>query len=97
MVNTISDEKPFIEGDFSSDVVVEKPSYVIEKITRSCDRSISVNFHTYKVSTTMSASVKDKDATLEDIKRISSEVYKLAEEQTLLEINKIREVLSRGN
>ena len=71
--------------------------YTIEKITRSCDRSISVNYQTYKVSTTLSATVKDKDATVEDINAMSKEIYEMAEQQTLAEINRIRTILERGN
>lgn len=76
--------------------VLAKP-YTIEKITRSCDRSISVNYQTYKVSTTLSATVKDKDATVEDITAMSKEIYEMAEQQTLAEINRIRTILERGN
>lgn len=87
----ISNEEPFV----SPSVVQGKP-YTIEKITRSCDRSLSVNFQTYKVSTTLSASVKDKEATIEDINQMGEEIYQLAEAQTLKEINKIRELLNKG-
>lgn len=76
--------------------VVEDKPFVIEKITRSCDRSISVNFHTYKVATTISATVKKRDASDEEIEEMSQKIYAMAEKQTLAEINKIATALGRG-
>ena len=87
----ISNDEPFVPVS-----VVQGKPYAIEKITRSCDRSLSVNFQTYKVSTTLSATVKDRDATIEDINKMGEEIYQLAEAQTLKEINKIRELLNQG-
>ena len=87
----ISNEEPFVPAS-----VVQGKPYTIEKITRSCDRSLSVNYQTYKVSTTLSATVKDRDATIEDINKMGEEIYQLAEAQTLKEINKIRELLNQG-
>lgn len=75
--------------------VVEEKPYTIEKITRSCDRSISVNFQTYKVSTILSATVKNPEATKEEIDAMSAEIYAMAEAQTLAEINKIAQTLGR--
>lgn len=75
-------------------VETKDPIFVIEKVTRSCDRSISVNYQTYKVSTTLSASIK-KPTNTDELDKISREVYSLAEKYTLEEINKIREVLGR--
>lgn len=75
-------------------VVVTKP-YTIDKITRSCDRSISVNYQTYKVSTILSATVQDPKATKEEIDAMSAEIYAMAEAQTLAEIDKIRTALGR--
>lgn len=72
----------------------DKP-YSIDKITRSCDRSISVNFQTYKVSTILSATVNNPNATKEEIDAMSAEIYAQAEAQTLLEINKIAQALGR--
>lgn len=74
-------------------VVPTTRAYTIEKIVRSCDRSISVNYQTYKVSTSLSATVSIPNPTEEEIKQISAEIYRQAEEQTLSEINKIREAL----
>lgn len=87
----ISNEEPLVPVS-----VVQGKPYAIEKITRSCDRSLSVNFQTYKVSTTLSATVKDRNATIEDINKMGEEIYQLAEAQTLKEINKIRELLNQG-
>lgn len=75
-------------------VETKDPNFVIEKVTRSCDRSISVNYQTYKVSTTLSASIR-KPTNTDELDKISREVYSLAEKYTLEEINKIREVLGR--
>lgn len=75
--------------------VVETKPYSIEKITRSCDRSISVNYQTYKVSTILSATVKDPEATVEQLNAISKEIYEMAEAQTLEEINRIKQALGR--
>lgn len=75
--------------------VVETKPYSIDKITRSCDRSISVNYQTYKVSTILSATVKDPEATPEQINAISKEIYSMAEAQTLEEINRIKTALGR--
>lgn len=69
--------------------------YTIEKITRSCDRSISVNYQTYKVSTILSATVNKQDATQEELDAMSREIYAQAEKQTLEEINKIAQTLGR--
>lgn len=76
-------------------VETKDPNFVIEKVTRSCDRSISVNYQTYKVSTTLSASIKKPITNTDELDKISREVYSLAEKYTLEEINKIREVLGR--
>lgn len=75
--------------------VVETKPYAIEKITRSCDRSISVNYQTYKVSTILSATVKDPEASVEELNAMSKEIYDMAEAQTLAEIERIRTALGR--
>lgn len=75
--------------------IVETKPYTIEKITRSCDRSISVNYQTYKVSTILSATVNIQDATQEELDAMSREIYAQAEKYTLEEINKIAQTLGR--
>ena len=73
----------------------EMKPYTIEKITRSCDRSISVNYQTYKVSTILSATVNKQNATQEEVDAMSREIYAQAEKHTLEEIQKIAQTLGR--
>lgn len=73
----------------------EMKPYTIEKITRSCDRSISVNYQTYKVSTILSATVNKQNATQEELDAMSREIYAQAEKHTLEEIQKIAQTLGR--
>lgn len=75
--------------------VAETKPYTIEKITRSCDRSISVNYQTYKVSTILSATVNKQNATQEELDAMSREIYAQAEKHTLEEIQKIAQTLGR--
>ena len=104
MVNSISNEEPLampesmvqtVKDTLNTGKAEEVKPYVIEKITRSCDRSISVNFQTYKVATTLSATIKNPKATKEELDAISAEIYSMAEAQTLAEINKIAQALGR--
>lgn len=69
-------------------------TYNVEKITRSCEKSISVNYNTHKVSTMLSVSLEPKEYTPEQINEIGQAVYKQAEEMTLAEIKEIQRVLS---
>lgn len=89
MGNVILDEKPIVKLD--------KPEFTVDKITRSCDRSISINFQTYKVGTVLTATITDGSSDMNKVESIGKQLYAQAESLTLDEINRIREVLSRGN
>lgn len=69
-------------------------TYNVEKITRSCEKSISHNYCTHKVSTMLSVSVEDRGLTKEQVEEIGKDVYKEAEKMTLAEIKEIQRVLS---
>lgn len=89
MENKIFDEAPLVKLD--------KPEFTVDKITRSCERSISVNYRTYKVGTVLSATITDGSSDMNKVEAIGKQLYAQAESLTLDEINKIREVLNRGN
>lgn len=94
--NNQSEAEPMVEvPEVNEQKAEEMKPYTIEKITRSCDRSISVNYQTYKVSTILSATVNKQNATQEELDAMSREIYAQAEKHTLEEIQKIAQTLGR--
>lgn len=94
--NNQSAAEPMVEvPEVNEQKAEEMKPYTIEKITRSCDRSISVNYQTYKVSTILSATVNKQNATQEELDAMSREIYAQAEKHTLEEIQKIAQTLGR--
>ena len=94
--NNQSAAEPMVEfPEVNEQKAEEIKPYTIEKITRSCDRSISVNYQTYKVSTILSATVNKQNATQEELDAMSREIYAQAEKHTLEEIQKIAQTLGR--
>lgn len=94
--NNQSAAEPMVEvPEVNEQKAEEMKPYTIEKITRSCDRSISVNYQTYKVSTILSATVNKPNATQEELDAMSREIYAQAEKHTLEEIQKIAQTLGR--
>ena len=94
--NNQSAAEPMVEvPEVNEQKAEEMKPYTIEKITRSCDRSISVNYQTYKVSTILSATVNKQNATQEEVDAMSREIYAQAEKHTLEEIQKIAQTLGR--
>ena len=94
--NNQSAAEPMVEfSEVNEQKAEEMKPYTIEKITRSCDRSISVNYQTYKVSTILSATVNKQNATQEELDAMSREIYAQAEKHTLEEIQKIAQTLGR--
>ena len=94
--NNQSEAEPIVEvPEVNEQKAEEMKPYTIEKITRSCDRSISVNYQTYKVSTILSATVNKQNATQEEVDAMSREIYAQAEKHTLEEIQKIAQTLGR--
>lgn len=94
--NNQSAAEPMVEvPEVNEQKAEDMKPYTIEKITRSCDRSISVNYQTYKVSTILSATVNKQNATQEELDAMSREIYAQAEKHTLEEIQKIAQTLGR--
>ena len=94
--NNQSAAEPMVEvPEVNEQKAEEMKPYTIEKITRSCDRSISVNYQTYKVSTILSATVNKQNATQEELDAMSREIYAQAEKHALEEIQKIAQTLGR--